>query len=213
MDTALVIHAERHGKHLANQMLRPFGDSSLLGMALEKLAHVDAPCNKYVATSDFEIRRMARRHPELRVIRMVDADAAGNVMAHAYGHLRSLHEKWFLDINPSYPLVNAETWWDAIEEFLATRPPGLVSAHRLDGVLFDADGMPVEADGAKQVLNGAFRVISKEAMFNEGAYWATADGPPHAFHLPRTEAWGIREAEDLPAVEAVWSLSRLALNV
>ena len=213
MDTALVIHAERHGKFVANQMLRPFGDSSLLGMALQKLAHVDVPCNRYVATADPEIRRMARRYPEFKVIRMTDEASMGETLSDAYDHLRPLHEDWFLDINPSYPLVSAEVWWDAIEQFLSTRQPGLVSAHHLDGTLFDADGVPVDPTGAKQVLNGAFRLISKEAIFNEGTYWNAADGQPHAYHLPRTEAWGISDAQDLPAVEAIWSMSRLALLV
>ena len=212
MDTALVIHAQRHGRYVPNKNLRPFGNSCLLGMAFQKLAHVDAPCNKYVATADPEIRRMAQRYPELKVIRMIPESAVGDGLAAAYEHLGRLPEEWFLDINPSYPLVSAEAWWDAIEQFLATRPSGLVSAHRLDGALFDEGGFPVENLDAKQVLNSAFRLVSKVSILNEGSYWPQDEGPPHGYHLPKTESWGIHEAEDLPAVEAIWSMSRLALN-
>lgn len=211
MDMALIIHAERHGKFVSNQMMRPFGDSSLMAMALQKLAHVDVPCRKLVATADPEIRMMAQAYPELKVVRMADDSVPESSLSDAYQHLSRLPEEWFLDINPAYPLVDAEFWWEAVEQFLSTPVSGLVSAHRIDGGFFDEDGLPVQNDSASQVLNGAFRLISKTSLLNEGSYWNPSDEAPHAFHLPRAVAWGVREAEDLSAVEAIWSLSRMGV--
>lgn len=214
MDIALLINARRAGQRAHDDMLRPFGDSSLLEIAFEKLAHLDAPCRKYVAVGEREVRQAAGRHPGLQLIRRsTESLALDATLATTFGHLASLPESWFCVINPSYPLVGAETWWEAIEQFLAEEGTrGLVSVTRSDGMVFDGDGLPINGQsGRLLVANGAFRIVSRDALIRDGLPWSATAAAPATFEIPRAESWGVHEPDDAAAVEAVYSMSQLGL--
>lgn len=213
MDIAILIHAKREGGPARNQLMRPFADSSLIEIALEKLSTVDAPCKKYVAVADKEMKQVVAQFHGLNVVRRDTSEAEGATEHRGeYGYLSKLPEEWFLVVNPLYPLVAGESWWEAIESFLADEPHAWTSAEKIDGPFWNAtdDGAPGAVESKALIHgNGAFRIVKKSSINAKTLTETPAAASP--FVLPATACWGIHEMEDVTAVEAVYSMSQLGI--
>jgi CMP-N-acetylneuraminic acid synthetase len=210
VDIALLVHGRKDVGPVRNALLRPFASSSLYEIALEKLSNLDAPCRKLVAVGDRELKQAAAQFSGLTLLRQDAADAPG--AANEFGYLAKAPESWFLVINPLYPLVTGEAWWEAVESFLADEPHVWASAGRVEGIFFDVDGTPCAAEAAPQAflqVNGAFRIVSKASLLERGARDLLAHATP--FTLPKTACCGIHEMEDLTSTEAVYSMSQLGI--
>ena len=212
MDVAIVLNARRHGKGVANLSLRPFADSSLGEIALDKLAHLDAPVRKYVAVGDRETKQLASRYGLLKVIRDAHPEEANDFgdLSRTFAHLGGLPESHFLAINPCFPLVTSDVWWQAVEDFLAADAHGLVSAHRCQGPFYDDQGQRLEATNQLYCRNDAFALFGRELLREGEADFFNRAQP---FVLAPESAWGINEADDLAAVEAVYTMSRIGVLV
>ncbi len=212
MDIAIVLSGHRHGKRGADLMLRPFAESTLLEHAMGKLQGLDAPCAKYVACADRTVKNLASQFDELRTIRAshllgwVDADAT----AKRFSHLRTLPETHILVVNPAFPLVEADLWWQVIEDFLSCSPQGIVSAEAVCGPFYLAGGQPLTQEGPEFVGNDAFMLISRRSIDRQLTS-STADFSPYI--LSADIARSVESPHDLVAAEAILTLSRLELSV
>lgn len=210
LELAILIHAKRDCGPARNTLLRPFADSSLFEIALEKLSNLDAPCKKYVAVADRETKQIVGRYHGLQTVRRDQSEGEGaSQPIGEFGYLAKLPEKWFLVINPLFPLVSAETWWEACEAFLAEEPHAWTAAERLEGKFWgDDDGaLNIRPDRVLLRSTDAFRIVEKSQI-------ATKENErEHAtpFMIPGTATWGIHEMEDITAVEAVYSMSQLGI--
>ncbi len=166
MDIAVVLSGHRHGEGGSDLMLHPFADSSLLEIALEKLQSLDAPCAKYVACPDREVKSLVGQYRGLETIRASHLLnwPGTNSPSKAFAHLRSLSESWILVVNPAFPFVDGELWWQVIEDFLATQSQCIVSAEAIDGPFFSSEGTPLNDEERLFRQNEAFMLISQEQL-------------------------------------------------
>lgn len=212
VEIAILVHGRKESGPVRNALLRPFADSSLFEIALEKLSTLDAPCRKLVAVGDREMKQAASQFSGITVARCDAPDAADPKKA--YDYLARMSEDWFLVVNPLYPLVAAEQWWEAVENFLAEEPHAWVSAQRIEGSFYNADSTPHGGASPTQSLlraNDAFRIVHKDALLEHGSWAIPGAPPPTPVVMPAMSAWGIHEMEDVTAVEAVYSMSQLGI--
>ena len=213
MDIALLLDASVDADDGRGGLLKPFGDSSLLEIALEKLSGLDAPCRRYLCTDRREFREVAQRFGNLKILRRNTRSGPPESLAGRFSYLANLPERHFLLVNPHWPLIDAECWWDAVEHFLAMQAGGLVSASRLEGRFHD-DEMPILAStpavGSILVENDAFRVISKRGIFDAGTLFDKSS-ETLIHEIPRENCWRVTTPQEFHAAEAVWSTRRLCV--
>ena len=209
MEIAIVLSGHRHGEHVCDLNLRPFADSSLLEYAMDKLVRLDAPCERFVACQDKEVRDMAASSFGLRTVRASHIIRWQDPFQSPaqFGHLRSLRASWFLLVNPAFPLVEADTWWQVVEEFLASRPQGVVSATPVAGTLFSGSGTPVIDGREHYIQNEAFALISRQQL---SAPAAGLHAEPSPYVLDSRVLHDVREISDLAALETRLAFRRLA---
>lgn len=211
MDIALVISGHRHAKRGADLMLRPFAESTLLELAMAKLDALDAPCKKYVACADREIKNLCSGYASLLSVRASHLlKWPDSIDPRSYSHLRSLPEQWFLMVNPAFPFVTSDLWWQVIEDFLANNPKGIVSAKPTSGPYYAADGSLIDVQSNLYARNDAFILFSRSLLEKGAGFPPTAFAP---YILNAESSRCVEDSVDVAALETIESLQRLGLAV
>ncbi|MFT7617560.1 MAG: hypothetical protein ACI97A_001199 [Planctomycetota bacterium] len=211
MDIAIVLSGHRHGKRAADLMLRPFAESTLLENAMAKLERLDAPCKKYVACADREIKNLCAGFESLYSVRASHLLSwPETIDARSFSHLRSLPEQWFLVVNPAFPFVSSDLWWQVIEDFLVSDPAGIVSAEPQEGPFYSSDGKLIDVDESLFVRNDAFILFSR-SLLEKGSGLSSSQFAPYI--LTADVSRSVEDGVDLSAAEAIDALYRLGVGV
>ena len=193
LDLALLIDADRPIGEDSRGLLRPFADSSLLEIACAKLSRLDAPCARYVMSSDRGIRNLLRHHEGLEPVRPPRSPTS-----------RAITQTWLLVIDAAFPLVPGEIWWSAVDRFLAAdSDAGLVAVERVDGAFEGAGGWGDVRSLRRRVP--AFTILPRTRFWADGV---PLDGS-EVFEIPRSIAHEVCDPSSRLVLEAVYPLAPL----
>lgn len=210
MDLAIVLDLRVRTERMEGLLRRPFGDADLMEIALEKLVALDVPVPRVVLAEGAEDRARVRAHPGLRLLRQPGAVCDLAQPRASFSCLARLDQGRVLWLNPRYPLLDGDRWWQAVEDQQAEPDRGLVSARRVSGPFFDPSSLELGRERELLAACDAFMIFRPEEARQRDRLFARA---PRVFELDEEEARGIRGLDDLAAAEAIWLRGRLALSV
>lgn len=211
----LIVNARLGSTRCKHKVLRPFADSSLIEIALEKMNALQTDLNLYFGAGDPELIELSERYPRVTLVeRPPEALTADGPPSRVHSHLRGLPEEWFLFINPCHPLVTGQLWLDAIEAFREERPRSLTAVFRNHGWFYDQAGCSLNCKDSQvhatqdtpYVLEvaHAFHLIQRDRFLAEEKPWNNEPGDPYLFEIPRELAWDIDTEDQFLAVERLY---------
>ncbi len=211
----LIIHARLGSKRCQRKIVRPFADSSLIEIALEKLANLETDLPKYFAAGEDELESIARSYPEITYVqRPAEALVVDGPPSVVCSHLNRLPETHFLFINPCHPLVPPQAWLAAVAEFEEHRPTSLTSVFRNNGWFYGQDGVSINCKD-EQVhatqdspwiyeVAHAFHILDKRLFLTNDRPWSNGPEDPRLFEIARESSWDIDTPDQFDAVERLY---------
>jgi CMP-N-acetylneuraminic acid synthetase len=198
--------------------LRPFGDTSLARLALDKISRSRAADTIYFAAYEDELLRLADDFPRVRVIKRTRASALGEDAVTIYDFMREIEEPIIATLNACCPFVRVETYDRAIEEFRASGARSLLPVVATQEWYFDESGRPLNAPDAavinSKVLPQVYRATHpftlywREAFLADYKVWHFGPDDPRLFTVAEDEAIDIDTEFQFEAAEALYRVRR-----
>lgn len=144
-DVCFVIQARRQSKRVPNKMLRPFADSNLFTIALEKIlsSKMIPKENFYASIFDSEFEYIAKERGINVFMRSAASIVEPLTLQKALEWYNKLQYKYFVLINACNPLLKIETIDSFVEKFLQTESRGLFAVTEKKTFFFDKEGAMV----------------------------------------------------------------------
>ena len=113
---AAIVHARKTSTRCPNKHLRPFGNTTLIDIALDNLSKLDVD-EKYLAVYDQELKDKVIDGVKI-LHRDYDSIAPGNCHhSIMYRHLENVESEFILNYNPCQPFVKVEELQRTIDWF------------------------------------------------------------------------------------------------
>ena len=192
-----VIQARTKSERCSNKMLRPFADSSLIGLALSKFSKPQESFNFYYAVYEEELKRVGEKY-SARLINRNKESAQGEEILVVFNYLSQLTEEYVLFINSCCPFLKLETLEKAIDYFLKNNLTSLTAVIRSSEWYYHLDGTPinyldptvVNTKRSRPVLKVAqcFHLFPRKRFLQNGYLWKNEHRDPYFFEIDDLEA-------------------------
>lgn len=204
------------------KMVRPFGDTTLATLALEKVGRSRALDALYVAVHEDELIEAAGRFPAVRLIRRSRQSAFGEDMRSIYDFMDQIAEPVIAVINACCPFTKPETIDAAVEEFLASGAHSMLPVFETKEWYFDASGHCLNKPDPS-VMNSKtlppvyraahpFTLFWKERFLAEYKVWSLEPGDPKLFVIAEDESLDIDTEHQFEMAEALYRQRRLQIR-
>lgn len=216
-NTSLVINARVRSTRIENKMLRPFGDTCLLNIALDKLSRIQG-FPKYLAAADPEIisiyqdkystsidflkRDMSAVLPKKDISRQ---DLT-------FAHYKNIDTPFIMTINACCPFFSEARIVEALDFFLNHEIQTMTTVKKNANIFFD-NNHPINANGFVVASHGnrplhemahVFHIFDKEFFLNKGYFWDYSVGNPFLFEVSKEESLDIDEQFDFDLCESIY---------
>ncbi len=212
-EVAVFLNVRMQSRRCPGKMLRPFADSTLLDICLEKIERLAWPRTWFGAWEEALLERAAR-YPRLTVYRRSRESAlADSDPQRIFEILTAIDTPYVMWVNPCAPMLSVESLVAGLDCFLSGDAPSLTAVRALGGWFYSADGRLLNDTGGNvdtmlstpilQVTH-AFHVYDRRRMVAEGRPWPNAVGDPHLFRIPEAEAHDIDTEDEFETVEYLY---------
>ena len=213
---AVLINARTKSTRLPRKLVRPFAGTTLIDIALEKLARLDFVAHRYFAAAEDELIDRARTLPGIEVLRRDLAAVAPGYNDHrlVFAHYEKVDADYIVWMNPCHPLLSPETLRIAVEHVRETRHNSYTSVIPTTDWLFDDSGEPVTNKSASMLSTDhsrkffkvahAFHVIRKEFFVKTYQYWTLTRNDPALIEIPVEEGYDVNTAIEFDVAEAAY---------
>ena len=201
-----------------NKALRPFGDTTLTRLALEKAVTSRAVNTVYFAAHEEELLAVAADFPSVRVIRRTRASAYGEDALTIYDFMREIAEPVIATLSICAPFVRMETYDRAIEEYRRQGYRSLMPVVPSQEWQFDAEGRPLQLPDrtaiSSKLLPLVYRAAHPFTIFNRLEFlkdyrvWRFEPEDPHLFEIGEEEAIDIDTEFQFEAADALYRYRR-----
>ena len=213
---SVVINARLASSRLPRKLVKPFGGSSLIEKALDKLSRIKID-NKYLATCDPEIIELYK--PYAGCISLLERDPRSvlkGMVPHtiAFQHYKNVPDDFILIMNPCHPFVDVLVYEAALDHFISGTSRSLTSVVMKNNIFFDdryttINGTAcVEVQTHKQIpiyeMAHAFHIIDKSRFLSEGKLWGYKKDDPELFVVNKRSALDVDDFDDFCICEALW---------
>ena len=212
-DISIFLNVRVSSVRCANKMLRPFDNSCLVDICLEKLNDL-TDYRIYYGAHEKELLDKAKPYDFLNIIkRSYESAHSHNDGKQIFEILNHINTKWVLWINPCTPFLRMNTVKRAINEFLKIDNNSLTSAKKVYGWFFDKEGNPLTNKGNKIAtqesdylleIAHAFHIYERKYMLDNGKAWKNEKGHPYLFEIPFNESYDIDSENDFVTVESLF---------
>jgi len=181
-DTVFIIQARTQSTRVPNKMLKPFADSNLFEIAIQKVlkSAIIPKENFYLSIMDQELIDIAEKYGVNYFVRSEESTQEPVTLQKAlewYSHLPFLN---FVIINACNPLLKVETIDNFVKKFLEVESNGLFGVFEKKTFLFGNDGRMLNQ------FNGEDKYLATlETKFVETCYEAA-----HSLYAGTTEDIG-----------------------
>jgi CMP-N-acetylneuraminic acid synthetase len=206
-------------------MLRPFGDTTLARLALDKISRSREVDVIYYAANGAELLAIARDFPNVRVIERSRSSALGEDAPTIYDFMDQIEEPLIASMNACCPFLRIETFDDSVRKFKAGGYRSLLAAIGAKEWYWDEQGRPLTALDASiinskmmpKVYRSAHAFLHfKKAEFLRDNYriWSLQPGDPYLFDVSAEEAIDINDEFEFEVAESLYTarLKRKACN-
>lgn len=214
---AVVINTRLASTRCSRKIVRPFGDTTLLELALEKLSHINA-AEKYLAAGDPEIIELYQPYSDrIHLLkREPDAIAAGeHPHKVSFRHYWLTSSRYILIMNPCLPFTRVQTYNRAISHFQKhSEIQTLTSVLPYQDIFFDENHkvitLPnvdhVSSVTAKTIYKMAhiFHIIDRSVFFASGRFWTYKSNDPAFLSVGRQECLDIDDEDDFEFCASIY---------
>lgn len=213
MKIAAVVAVRKNSERCKNKMLRPFADTTLVDLSLERLSILEGFDAKYFAAHEDEFLEKPS-HPSVSVLKRSHESANTEVPTKVHEYLAGVSEDFIMFINACNPFLSAETIDKAVNLFRENRFRTMTSVVKNKNWFYTHDGKPINnLDPANlstkttpplyEVIH-AFHIINKKYFLDNGYYWLNKVDDPHLFEIPEEENYDIDTEWDFAISEKLY---------
>ena len=214
--TSALINARVESSRVPRKLVRPFGGTTLLQIALEKLDRMDFVEHRYLAVADAELADLAKGYPNVEVLRRDPAAVKKGVNPQhvTFAHYLKVPTDFILVFNPCLPFVRLDTVRNAYEYFQRTDFPSYTSAVPTGDWIFDDQGNaltnsdPLNLTTNKNVkffkAAHAFHFVNRRFFETHGHHWTFRRDDPHLIRIPEEEAVDVDTEVEFEVAEALY---------
>ena len=144
-DIVFIIQARTQSTRVPNKMLRPFADSSLFEIAVNKILNstIIPKDNFYLSVMDNELIDIAKKYNVNYFVRSEESTQEPVTLQKALEWYNKLPFKYFVIINACSPLLKVETIDNFVQKFLEVESNGLFGVFEKKTFLFNSDGVMI----------------------------------------------------------------------
>ena len=139
---AAIAHARKTSTRCPNKHLRPFGNTTLIDIALDNLSKLDVD-EKYLAVYDQELKDKVIDGVKI-LHREYDSVAPGNCHHSVmYKHLENVESEFILNYNPCQPFLQVDKLNDCIRVFKESRMKSMITVQKERNFFWDKTRNPI----------------------------------------------------------------------
>ena len=139
---AAIIHARKTSTRCPNKHLRPFGNTTLIDIALENLSKLDVD-EKYLAVYDQELKDKVIDGVQI-LHREYDSVAPGNCHHSVmYKHLEKVKSEFIVNYNPCQPFLQVDKLNHCIQVFKESKKKSMITVQKERNFFWDETGTPI----------------------------------------------------------------------
>ncbi|MGE0040271.1 MAG: hypothetical protein AB7H88_04100 [Vicinamibacterales bacterium] len=202
-----------------NKMLRPFGDTTLVRLALETISQSQELDVIYFAAHEEEFIEIAADFPRVQVIRRSRESAYGEDAPTIYDFMDAIEEPLIASMNACCPFLRTETFDAAVRVFKAKGYNSVLAAIESGEWYWDEHGRPLNSTDPS-IINSkmmpkvyrsghAFLLFNKAEFLKDYRVWSLQPDDPHLFPIAPEEAIDINSEFEFDLAEAYY-ISRVA---
>ena len=212
MSLAGMLIVRKNSARVANKLLRPFGDTTLFKLALEKYTNFPGLSRLYLCAHEPEFFEIADEFTVVMVHR-TKRSVNGETAHEIYDFLDQIEEERLVNINPCCPFLKRDTFAAAIQLAEEKGYPSMVGATEIRDWVCAEDGSYLNASpesiNSKELrplfkMTHPFTFYQKERMQYERLIWSLTKDDPHLFPISDIEAIDIDTMSDLTIAEALY---------
>ena len=139
---AAIAHARKTSTRCPNKHLRPFGNTTVIDIALDNLSKLDVD-EKYLAVYDQELKDKVIDGVKI-LHREYDSVAPGNCHHSVmYKHLENVESEFILNYNPCQPFLQVDKLNDCIRVFKESRMKSMITVQKERNFFWDKTRNPI----------------------------------------------------------------------
>lgn len=210
---SIVFNARISSTRVPNKLLRPFANSSLFEIALEKLSKVKFVENVYTGIGDKELIRIAEKYPNIKILkREKDAIAKGtHDQSVTFRHYGLVETDYIMVVNPCQPLLSLQTLENAVNYFKRGSALSYTAAVKTGDWVFNSNGEALTIVDKNNVTTNkdisffkgchSFHIINKKLFLKNGYHWEFKINDPALILVPEEEVFDVDNMIDFEYTE------------
>lgn len=213
-DIAVVINARIESTRLPNKLVRDFGGTSLIDLALSKMKDIDVN-EKYLAAFDKKLLDKAVLHGIPVLARTKESVAKGQVPHKiAFQHFNNVKAQYIMVMNPCHPLTTANMYNNVIRHFAQGDMTSLTSVSKKINIFFGQNECRINRGEENEVktqnqppiyeMAHAFHIFPRDRFLEDGVLWTYEPKDPFLYNITKIEALDIDDKYDFEICEAVF---------
>lgn len=194
----------------------PFAGTSLIDIALEKLAQMDFVAHRYFGVAEDELKTRAARYASIEILHREPGAVQPGYHDHRkiYAHYRLIDSDYIFWLNPCHPLLQVNTVRRAVEYVRQTSHNSYTSVVPTTDWIFDQDGLPVTNKQASMLSSAhspkffrvahAFHVFNKEFFLRDYQCWTLTRNDPALVEIPIEESYDVNDENEFAIAESIY---------
>jgi CMP-N-acetylneuraminic acid synthetase len=198
----------------------PFAGSTLIDIALEKLAAADFFTERYLAAAEDELLQRVSGHKDIvGLVRDPKAVQPGyNGNENVFAHCRAIRSDYIFWMNPCSPLLSLDTIRRACQHVDETRFNSYTSVVETHDWIFDEAGLPVtnQQPGMLSTAHSrkyyrvahAFHIYNTAFFLKSFVPWTFTKNDPELFRMPEEESFDVNTPVEFAVAEQAYQRAR-----
>jgi len=223
-EISVIINARLQSSRMEQKMLRPFCNTDLLEIALEKINHLDYFEHRFLAVAEDELISKAEKYHNIEILkRKVEAVEPGpHHPTVTFEHYKRVPTEYFFVLNACAAFVSLDTIKRAYDAFQHTDFRAYIAGVETRDWVFSSEGMPlthVDPDALQNTSDGksflkvvhSFYIANRDYFINnDGKLWTLTVNDPHIICIPIDEAYDVDTDLDFEISECVYQKKYIA---
>jgi len=206
------IPARLNSERLPAKLIKPFADTTLVDIALERLHTIKYQCGKYFVACEHDLVRR-NTYPDIMTIhRSEDSANCDGPLLRSLADLDEIDEDYLVFLNPCLALLRPETIDMALNFFAGNAIESMTSVVRHKNWFFDAEtGECLTSINYKELNSkftrpvvsfaNAFHLTSKKTFFETGYFLSKET---YLYEIPIIESFDVNDPHDFIVSETLY---------
>lgn len=217
-NVSIVVNARLQSSRLPRKMVRPFGDTCLLKISLERLANTNVK-NKYFAAIEPELLEIYRPFEnEIKLLNRspesVKPSSNPLDFSVSFAHYKDIADDYIMSANACLPFVKTETYENAIKFFVESDCRTLTAVKKSGNIFFDKNKKPINLSNSRNATTQGnaevyemahiFHIFDKHQFIRDGYFWDYSYGNPEFYEVSHRECFDVDTMEEFDICEKLY---------